>query len=488
MYSNYGIKKINITRFIIAGTGTYGDQVLRPYSASINHTQVRRIHERIEGASAITPSMLSGISTEVMMPSVRPEGIVHIENGWGQNRLRFLLELRIEDMIGNYLTERVTGWTDYPGVAGTDHIDPKMTFHISNINLLRSQQHVTPTGMQTSSKLIESSHVLTNSKHISHNAPGQAWSMRPEDIYTEIDSLQLNDGIDNESMVIDTRSMITKNARKSKRTNTVAPIYMSGIMNSYLQSSRSSQYESPAEVMESARQTVASGSVRDDAFLAFLADTNGMHATSYFTYNDLLKLDNNVNVIKSVIAGGRMQQLQGASWSDVADWNGRDSTTLAASTITQAMPGYMLDLELNNVSITAHNDLVGGGMFVGFDTPPGSFNNNMDLSGKMQAFCFRLETELFKAISQNNAILLRVNVQCDLQSDTMIKISLNNEEMATYVTPAFCDSLMPPVITSNRQTFMDLASDLGQLLDTVGDFNPTNESAVASIPDYSSRF
>ena len=58
-------------------------------------------------------------------------------------------------------------------------------------------------------------------------------------------------------------------------------------------------------------------------------------------------------------------------------------------------------------------------------------------------------------------------MHADLFGDTFISLSLNGGPMIPYNTPSFCDSLLTPVITGNREDFHKISSDFETMFNNV---------------------
>ena len=67
-------------------------------------------------------------------------------------------------------------------------------------------------------------------------------------------------------------------------------------------------------------------------------------------------------------------------------------------------------------------------------------------------------------ITDFNRMDYMLEMRCDLLGETWINISLNGEPPAMYVQPSFADALTVPILSSNRQTVSNLASDMDTFL------------------------
>ena len=102
-----------------------------------------------------------------------------------------------------------------------------------------------------------------------------------------------------------------------------------------------------------------------------------------------------------------------------------------------------------------------------------SFNTGVDLSKEIQAFCFRLETELLRSLSYNNQISFVLDLTCDLLGDTSVELSINGQSPSWHVAPSFTDSLMDPVVTADYKVIHGLAKDFDTLMQEISENDST---------------
>jgi hypothetical protein len=482
----FAMKAMRIHRLIIAQTGTYNEQYRRPYTSSLDGQSHNRILETIERSSSITPSTMAGVSNQFIKPQATPECSVGIANGWGTQRLRFMMEIQSQDMMGNITSEYVVGYTDHAGLSMAGHLDPSMTFTINAINSTRSKTQFSQThGNQTHQSFVDASSILVHDQYDGAIKPNQMYGLRPEDVYYQLDNQIIQEGLGEDAFLTNARNLITTRAIKSQRSNAIAPVYIAKVLNSYLQTTRADTTSGPSELYESARCTVTSQQSSADPFMAFL-QSKGQTGTNYrFTYGDLLALDPNVShpsvtltvPIKPLWQSNLHQAGQTSSWA------GTDYTTLFATTISQSMPGYMLACGLNKLHLFATNlDTTGA-----INIQPSnwkSFSENVDMTNAITSLCYRLEHELLRDLSHNGQVSFNVEVCCDLLGDTLVRVSLNGDPLIDYVTPSFCDSLLTPMSTNSNTLLNGIASDFSSLMREISDNQDPGGALTASSLGY----
>jgi hypothetical protein len=478
----YAVKAMHIKRLIVAQTGTYNQQYRRPYTSSLDGTSRTQMLDAIEQSKTITPATVAGVSNQFIKPAATPECMIDIANGWATQRLRFMMEIQSQDMMGNITSEYVVGYTDHPGLSLGGHLDPSMVFTINAINTTRTKTQTSHSlGAQTYQNFIDASSILVNDHYNGAIAPQQLFGLRPEDVYSQLDNQTLAEGLGEDSMLVAARSLITTRAIKSRRSNAIAPVYVAKVLDSYLQTTRADMTSGDSELYEQARCSVRSQSANEDPFMAFLRTKSNTETNYQFTYGDLMMLDPNVVSpsvtipvpVKPIWQSGLHQAGQ------TAHWGGTDYTTLFATTLSQSLPGYMLSFGLNKLHLFATNlDSTGA-----ISIQPShwkSFSENVDMTNALTSLCYRLEVELLRDMCHSGEVLFNLEIKCDLLGDTFTRISLNGEPPVEFMTPSFCDSLLAPMVTSNNLLLDGITSDFGCLMREIADGHVTGATVTSN--------
>lgn len=464
--SMYGIKNMKIKKLIIQETGTYNQQWKRPFNSGLDGQTFNTIMENVQSARAIKPTALTGVANQFIHPTAQPESHIVIPNGWNERRLRYFLEIQTESQIGAIQTEYVVGYTDHNGLSLGQHLDPQMRFFINAVNTTRSMVQNTPLGSQTIQNVIDSSHILANEHYAGILNPSQVFRLRPEDVFVQMDSMEIQQETSGD--FTDTRLTIGREPIKSKRSNAIAPVFVSSILDSYLQTQRAEHNGgSRTELIESARHAIKSPSIATDPFMSFIRSRSDQSGNS-FTYQDLLALDPNVQAVTVLLPMTPTIRSTLHEAGTTADWAASNGETLFATCVSQSVPGYMLDHCINKLHFQATNRSIGSQIQVQI-VDVKSFMQGVDITPQVQAMIFKLETELLRDLSYNNQMDFMLDMRCDLLGETWINVSINGGALYTYVSPSFADALMSPVTTSNQQNLIAIANDFDTLLDQIGD-------------------
>jgi hypothetical protein len=457
------IKSKRIVQFILQQTGTYEDQFMRPYQTNMNHDTYEKIIEHVETSSHITAAGIASVSNNFIKPSATPEYQVNITNGWGLKRLRYFLNIELKDQYGTTTNEYVVGYTDHYGLSTSLHLDPDMVFYINAINQTRSMTHVTPMGAQTQHSVIDSSHVISDNNYQGINSNIRKFGLRPEDVFTSMDKLDIQAGFDIHDTFMHTPGIITPMGIKSKRDNAVAPIYIANMLDSYVQSRKDDGViDDVNRFRKNASSVVASEDIRNDFFMSFIKARSINNRSTSFTYADLMALDPNVvNVTVPHIVNDSGLHQRGQT----SGWGGSDYTTLFATILAQSIPSYMLQYGINKIHIASTNSDFSGKMTTLAENVR-TFNT-VSMVSATQSFIFKLETELMKGVTYNGQMTYSVNMVCDLLGEIWIQLSLNGEPPIDFVYPSFCDSLLAPIQTYNEKIADGIALDFQNLMSNV---------------------
>lgn len=463
----YGVKSMRVARFVIQETGTYNQQYRRPYEAQLTSEAKNTILDTIDRTKSISATTMAGVSNLVLSARAAPESNIMIPNGWGTRRLRFFMEIVTEDRTGMmHTSEYIVGYTDHCGLSLSNHIDPNMVFYINGVNITRTRTMATPLGNQVHHNLLDASHVLVNNQYEGMYGNNKVFTLRPEDVYDQMDNRELAEGLD--GFAVDGRTMLTSSATKSNRGNAIVPNYVASLLNSYLQISRDHNQADQGSIIRDARSTVQSGTISEDPFMSFVRGKYAMSGGDHFTYQDLLSLDPNVVNVTHVAPVNEALRGSMHHMGQTADWGSSDLTTQAATQIAQSLPSYMLQFGINKLRMHSTN-LDIGGVITTIPSDVRSFNSGEDLTRNIQALIFRMEHELMRGITFNGSMGYMLEVTCDLLGETWINLSLNGEPPTCYVAPSFCDALMAPVVTSNFTILDGLANDFDALMKDIID-------------------
>ena len=482
----YNTGGLRITKLLLHETGTYNAQYRRPYDTVMDNNTISVFSEALNNVSKYTPGLIGGLANKFISPVATPEKQLMITNGWGERRLRFVMEVVYNSHLGEGPKEVVLGYTEFNGISMGGHIDPNMRFYVNSIMETRSTTSYGPTGANVQQGVTSGSHIIVDNAWGGVYSPDRDQNMRPTDVYTAMTRLQLQ-GIP-QGDIYDTRSMTNNTAIKSNRANSSATNYVSKIFNGYSNAVRNAAFGAgESSIMDDARGLVMESSAPDDPFLSAIMNVRGDPALgNTFTLNDLKQLDPNVSNVTTAIVTSPQTRAVTHYAGQTADWGGSNIQTTTATILSQAVPSLLMDVALTRIVFMATNRILGGGVQTTIMDAQG-FSGG-DLSNQLAVFISRLESEVLRDISFNNSIDFALEMHADLMGETFVKISLGGEPMVDFVTPQFCDALMAPIVSGINDRVMNVASDFQVLAEHLIDNNHTNGGSRKQSTNFASSY
>lgn len=471
--SAFSVREVRVLKFIMQVTGTYNQQFRRPFQASLQADVQSQLQRVVSQYKRITAPVLAGVAESFLAPQAKVEGPADIPNGWTMPRLRFLLMVEFVRHDNTKLIEIITGYSEHNDVSYGGNIDPNMRFVINNITKSAIIQYSVAVPGSHQSQVVNAPGVVTTS-HVFANHSYQhiqcptSTLLRPEDVLGEIENVPLRGGFDGGNYQ-DANGLLTSEATLSARRNASSPQYMAKFIDAYRMSTAGNQLTtSNDEIMSDVKAIVRTEDSMADDFLSLLRSRMQASITpNFFTLGVLEQIDPNVrHVMKLVEVSPQMLgSLHQAGLT--ANWDSAYIETQFATQLAQSLPGYLFDSLLFRFDFVATNHNTGGEITV----IPGNaapMLEGFDLVQAMEKLRFRLETELFRALSHNSQLAFMVDVRCDLLGETWMMIKINSDPECHYVVPSFGDALISPVITGNRGVLQSMADNFSLLLNAVG--------------------
>lgn len=459
--------RVVIEKILLTETGTYNNMELRSLRANVDLEGISAMQEVTQNGQYITAATIAGVAGGILRPSSESEGTAVISNGWGQSRFRFMMEVTVQQAPGAITRHILSGYTDHADVSFKNTIDPRMRLFINGGVKINQSVAMTPTGNQTFSRPIESYQLLTGNYAPSFGQQGSGivtQSMRPEDVFCSMSKSMLGT-----ANVQDYRSSFALGAKKSRRSNALAPSHLAATLKAHTTVTAAEENDSYdySTLMEQARGIVVEDSVAGDAFLSMLQRQTGFKDESFITYGELLALDHGLDdrVVVSYLGNTYRNDVHHAGQSE--HWHVVSQETTVATIISQSVPAMMMELLLPQVSFRATNQTMDGSFDIRILGHAG-FSNAVDMTPQLQRLIDRIRLELLRDISRNNMIGVNLTVYADIMGDVKVSVSLNNAPFIDYVTPVFCDSLFSPVLTNVAGGLDRMAHAVGDLAESLG--------------------
>lgn len=455
----HAVSSTVVAELVILEIGTYNAQYRRPFETHLDGQGLQMFQQKLADAPAYAPAMLNGIANQFIMPSAQPEKQLFIPQGFGEQRLRFHMKVIHNFRMGGQVIEHLVGYTNYVGASAAGFASD-CEFYVNSTVMVRESQEMTPTGLQTFSNMADNSHILVDNQWDGIYGGNNEQRMRPEDVFAAMSRNHLQGMGTN---LIDGRSTMSNVAVKSSRKNSLAPMFMANVLENYRNAKQSEEFgQGEQQILGQARGYASDNNVGKDPFLSAIAGIRGAPLGNTFTWRDLERLD--PNALRNTTLIQMDQAAKGdAHWAgQTADWGGADGTTLAATILSQSVPGLMMDMMLTELVFTCTNHVIGGG--VNFQPFHAASFTSLPVGPIVDQFMIRFQQEILNDLTFHNQIGFALKVEMDLYGHSKLSISMNNEPYTDYVVPSFADALLVPVVTNNHQNAMNIANDFDQLL------------------------
>lgn len=463
--SNFQVKQM-----LFCPTGTYNDQFLRSFylGDNIDTQKMSMLQELTRGGTKINAGALSGIGGQLLKPSADITHQVQIANGFGEARLRFMMEVHSRAM-GADLVTYVTGYTNYPGFHRQDSLnvvfDPNMKLYFDKTVTI---QHA-PYGAngQVRSNVIDSSHLLFGEYNPSFNESQEsvAMAIRPEDIFSVMEVSSQTGGTPYADGRLIFADLMPK---KSRLVNEMPGHYAATVLSNYRDSVVNGMGGSSTmpDAMQYAIGNVAEGVINEDPLFHAICKTLNFGEDGSITYGALCSVSPGLDHV-AVLTGGESKFMHALHQrGQTANWNSATMETLAATAIALQVPALMSDLLLTGVAFIATNDTFGGEYDVSIKNYQAFAK--FDMSSYLQMFQQRLISTVLHGLSNNRQVKFHITAMVDMFGETIVNVSMMGGPIQEYCIPTFASGLVAPVMSYNKDQVFGLVSDFDTIARNLG--------------------
>lgn len=468
---------IKIAKLILQESGSYNPMFSRPYQTYVDAENMNNILRRVEESKGgvVTGALLAGVAGNMISPSATPQGEIPIPMSWAERRIRFLLEVHVTVPTGSDMIYYFQGYTSHLGVGVGGAVDPQMDFILNSYIRVTRMPQYGPYGTTIRDVVTESAHIV-NGALVHQVGGGEVYKMRPADIFTGIQSAYLNNayqGFNNNDTLFDTRVRLDGESMRSNRNNNIAGNFIAKVVDTY-QTGRQliDLGQGEQDVYARCQNMTHEASAYENPFIRAISNIKGTHCSTNFSFSNLLSIDPDLEHVTQYITLGVTQMAQLHQLGQTSYWNGTDRETVAATILSNAVPAVMMDLMLSKVYFRATNHDIAGAVNIALID--GKSMTNADLSMNFEMFKRRLEKEILFDLTYGNQALFTLEMSIDLFGETRISIALESGPMISYTTPSFCDSLLTPVISMNKDNFFGVVHDFETLMNNLPQGNTNN--------------
>lgn len=476
--------QIRVELFIMAQTGSYQEQTIRPFKTNVSQRVINSLQEATQLGNRLGVAAVNALASEVIQPSANIEGFVGIPEGWTSRRFRFIMRVvETQPFMANEKTIRILfGYSDHSDVSHGGLLDPNSRIYFNSETTIRDKITQGVNGPVRQAFVQAANQIITPMRIMNAGRTADALNthmIRPEDVFnlreaslvSDMAAQNIQGGID---LTYDTRALSGVGAfQLSRRRDTSPTRYVADTLgslqhavkeNQMMQTGYISNSSLGTNVMSEAGARAANTTVNSDAFLAKLRDHASYMERGYVTLSDLIGLFPEVgdfqNVTRYALDDGRsIRRVTHAQ--DSEHWRGADKTSIAASLIAQVVPAIMMDNFIRNISFAVTNSMVPGQYAMTIQPElTRSIVDEIDMVGYIQEFERRLIIDALNSITFGGQIPFHIAVMSDLAGDSIINISLDGEPMVQYVAPTFTDSLFSPMVSTQLDAAMKVSNDM----------------------------
>lgn len=456
-------------------TGTHEDPQLRPYETLVQDNSVFHLmQEETEGGTIITPNTMNNVAARMLRQSAESAGVCTIPNGFGEQRLRFMLEVELNSQGMTRNRQIIVGYTDYPGVTrgpnGQVYLDPKMRM-IPNTNItLRDAQYIGDTGQREYRTTIVDNSQILHGGHIADTRSNRYWnkeetySIRPQDVIGVQAATQriAEHGGD----VIDTRTQLNSGIRKSSRDNLVPSRYLSKAVSSLVLSHQNeSLSDSPLQqVLQNAYGLTKENTMAMDQVFSTFNNKTRFLQDGDISWQEFCGIFPDADDKAMVyFADSPKEKAELSQRGDSEHWRGSGINTQFANRIMNAIPGLMSDNMMVSAFFSVTNETHDGRFQIEWKDHCRSFTTGLDMTGYLQRFEVDLISQVLVALTSNSEISINFTGMINIMGDSRLWISVGGEQVTEFTTANYADAVQSPVLTTNNDVVAGIGHDLNSL-------------------------
>lgn len=488
--------------FAMIETQGSGEMCTRPYESSGNGAAISKLQAILEQQSAnnfkLLPGDISSFAGQLLRPSATAESVIDIPNGWGNKRLRFVLEIEaINDQGRSWYV--ITGYTSHSELSHSRQVDPEMDLFFNNIIKMRPKVEYTDDGRRFEKRVLAGCYQILTVRdsygdytggrdNRTFGRPIPKLSMTPTNILGRIE-LDFDQGRGSRATV-DTRTFVGSGTGISmtSRRNNISSHYLAGTANAITHGARQAAWDYKGRdiggsglaldrgvAFARARETAKRDepNVVEDDFVQALSTTR-YSDLGYISYQEMISIfGKELDDCCRVVVGGAMEiahQLPSElrfNAQDTQHWESRLKETELASYLIQAIPSMMSECLLMRIVFNATNntlrgedvlEIIDGTMLL----------SDVDSSDFFAMFYENFLNQIAPDISHGGILQYDISMECEIMGETRITIRLDGHPY-NYYAPSYCDNLYAPTLTTSEDRFSNLSNDIVRI-SGLGDF------------------
>lgn len=475
--ANTSIKIINFEALAVGGLE---QQYLRPYEIStkdqhVINTLQNRVGESIERTGTIGNGILSGMATQILMPTAVAKGSIGIINNWDTKRFQFKM---VVDITSGLRTERelVLGYTDHHGISNlvggmNQYIDPNMLLVINSVSRVSGLNINAPSvggGFTSPStpKLTESAHIL-HDPLLGNNTNGvlnqdSLIAMRGGDVFS---SLYVSTAANNSGQILSGNVLV--DPMKARRSEANPHHYLTDILSTY--NTQHQLYGNMANdgtrVLAESLDQVMPALTLEDPFISHLGRTATFTGMNTFTWGDLLKMDPTIDARAVFVS----DVITSTSFT-VGNAGQASVTNQYAAVVCSSISSMMMEYGVAELVFKATNATLNGEIEMLYN-PKGckSFAQGVNIAPHLNVIKNRMIVEVLRSLSgMGNQIPWALDCVIRLAGISLVKLAYGNPtQYEPFIFPSFADALTSSLLTRQQDDFAKLTTGISNLISQV---------------------
>ena len=499
--------KLSIVKVLAYETGTYNSMHHRPYTSNINNDLLNQYDEATRGGRIINESSLQILAPHIIAPSAQADAQIQIQNGWGQQRYRFIMIVQEDQGIGGSLMHVLSGYTDHNEAVGLSAtaINPQLRLTFNSVTTVNIMQSYPSQGQpaQVQSRVVDSFHVIQ--RPIERNA-ARGWndsgvvSLRPQDV---VDQMATDSYSHTGETISLCNGFTTENMIRSSRMNNSSPDYLARTLNAIAYSTREYNQNTNGsagygQILDNAIGQLQESQLSSDNFMRDLLMRTSMRQEGCVSWGELLNAYPYINdpAITSFkrIDPNKLDPFV-PQQGNTEYWTTSTMEVQIAARIAAALPSAMVSMLVGRAVINCTNMNHMNRMDASADVVgliPGVAIDTITAGEHLKQ---RLFIDVLNSVTQNDRIPLDVRIRCDVLGDMRMTVRFNCGPAIDFALPTFADHLFTPVLARSRNALDGIASDFSKLADRhtelqtkatmqngMVNINPTQPSPIPQAP------
>lgn len=462
---------INVTKFVFIQSGMFHDQYAHPYQVNSDNIGVALdLAEATNYGETVNRGTVAGIAGQIIQPTREAGRDICIAEGWDERRYMFMMEFEEHTRMQGTIRKIVTGYTDHAeGSILSDNIDPNTRMYFNNIIVMK------PHG--SGWRILENSQLLCNDLITfgGSSRRDSSVTLRPVDVFNKLATNLRDKG---EGRITDYRQRLNRGPRKTRRDHADHNNYFANLTSYWLgavndvEEGVDPNTRSQAEIAQTAKRKSVESRTQDDLFLNRLQDEAGYgDHDDFITFGRLLEIAPSAShaLYNAPVDDNYLAKTHYTDYTE--HFRGSNEENVVITTLQNAIPAAMLQNMIVGMHVVITNDNHLGETTVKPVMPTESWlDPNSQIFMERENALFRhIRDNLMRDLTRNGEIILSIDIECHLLTQTVIKLSYDGYPPITFAVPTFADALFSPMVASSDDELKNIATDTVSMASIISD-------------------